>query len=375
MESAMSPSMRLILSLSIVCSVTLSAGAYARDLEKTYRQMLTERRPTPELRAFLSQHTEFISTTSDQSETALHIAAERGDTSFAEFLISNEANINATYLDKRNLTPLAYAIRSCKLDVVKLLLKRGAEPDRLLFFAWENSCNPTEELSHLRSSDINKFLQSISEQRNKISPMIFIDLLIKYGANPNESDAMGNTLLHILVEQGNVKDVQFLISRNARVDVQNKNGATPRDVALIMVGVVSLMYEDFLSEFEKMVADNESKRVAYPTMIRKFRDFLADFNPRKKSFTVDFDMPMLMSKHGITGMELLEYGKYRAEYAEKKKLAAHSEIENRLQVYKALVVSNIEDEDSSNIIFVVFVIIILTGIISTGIVFLMRRFS
>ncbi len=55
--------------------------------------------------------------------TALHFAAERGDTNTAELLLKHKADVNAR--DADGFTPIIRAIRSA--DMIKLLLARGAD--------------------------------------------------------------------------------------------------------------------------------------------------------------------------------------------------------------------------------------------------------
>jgi len=59
------------------------------------------------------------------NETALMLAAYRGNISIIEILIKKGANLNAK--DDNGLTPLFFAVASGKLDAVKLLLDKGAD--------------------------------------------------------------------------------------------------------------------------------------------------------------------------------------------------------------------------------------------------------
>ena len=57
--------------------------------------------------------------------TPLHIAAINGKLEIAQFLLDRDANINAT--NYKGFTPLYLAFNHCHLDMVKLLLCRGAD--------------------------------------------------------------------------------------------------------------------------------------------------------------------------------------------------------------------------------------------------------
>ncbi len=59
--------------------------------------------------------------------TALHLAALYGDVSLTGLLLDRGANINASGKPERPATPLTYAVRQAQVEVVALLLKRGAD--------------------------------------------------------------------------------------------------------------------------------------------------------------------------------------------------------------------------------------------------------
>ncbi len=60
-------------------------------------------------------------------KTLLHLAAQKGDCFFADFLLKNKADINC--LDSFSSNPLFEAVLFDKTDMVKLLLKQGSRVD------------------------------------------------------------------------------------------------------------------------------------------------------------------------------------------------------------------------------------------------------
>lgn len=57
-------------------------------------------------------------------------------------------------------------------------------------------------------------------------------LLLDAGADPNAATASGDTALHKAAQGGDLKAIQLLADRGARLDAQNKAGLTPLDLAM-----------------------------------------------------------------------------------------------------------------------------------------------
>jgi ankyrin repeat protein len=63
-------------------------------------------------------------------------------------------------------------------------------------------------------------------------PVPFLQLLLKHGADPNQSGyADGATPLIAAVSRGTLEQVKFLLQAGARLDLRKLNGQTALDVA------------------------------------------------------------------------------------------------------------------------------------------------
>jgi ankyrin repeat protein len=74
----------------------------------------------------------------DQGATSLHIASQRGRVAIATLLLDNGADIEATVtktfsnsITIQNITPLAIACMCHNIEMFKLLISRGAKPERI----------------------------------------------------------------------------------------------------------------------------------------------------------------------------------------------------------------------------------------------------
>ena len=126
----------------------------------------------------------------------LHLACENGYKEIVELLIDKGADINAE--NNIGQTPLDRAELFNKAETAKLLINHGAK--RGLF-------------SSVSSGDTEEVKRRISQ-----------------GAEVN-AIRIGQSLLHIACQSGNKKIVELLINSGADVNVSNRRGLTPLDIA------------------------------------------------------------------------------------------------------------------------------------------------
>jgi ankyrin repeat protein len=130
-------------------------------------------------------------------------------------LLDGGANVNAK--DNCDRTPLHRLLanghnnqRDCLVSFVGLLLKRGAEVN-------------AEDEDHATALHM-----AFNHRDLYVAPV-----LLDHGANPNEENNLGETLLHQLLkykyfrEDLHLDTVQLLLENGANPDVQDKDGATP----------------------------------------------------------------------------------------------------------------------------------------------------
>lgn len=121
-------------------------------------------------------------------------------------------------------TPLLRAAKAGDVEVIQLLLAKGADPK----LATRNGINPVMAASGLGSKEED------STGRRKTEPEAIesIALLLGAGVDINAADTLGQTALHGASEKGYDQVVKFLAERGAKLDIKDKQGKTALDAAL-----------------------------------------------------------------------------------------------------------------------------------------------
>lgn len=155
-------------------------------------------------------------------------------------LIAHGANVNAqlkaqqpyrTKLDRGDdtmlttgTTPLLRASKAGDVEVVKLLLKAGADP-KLSTRALINAPMAAAGLG-AREED------NTGRGKTEAEAIETIDLCLKAGADVNAVDSRGEALIHGAAQWGYDKLIQYLAEHGANVSLKDKQGKTALDVAL-----------------------------------------------------------------------------------------------------------------------------------------------
>lgn len=177
-----------------------------------------------------------------------------------------------------NLTPLLYAISKGKLDIVKYLVKKGADyglENKKGQIAWEvaykaghkkiakylyfSDNNLTKSLDGLKSKledacESGKLSDSIKTELTPLIEIGVIDVdnsedgkylhtaafygyvnmvgfLVNSGANVNAKTKTGSTPLHLAAKADNLDIVEYLVIKGADVNIKNNDGKKPVDLA------------------------------------------------------------------------------------------------------------------------------------------------
>lgn len=134
-------------------------------------------------------------------------------------------------------TPLWYAIAHGKnLKLAKYLLDRGADPEHCMWAAAYN--NSAEQVRLLVRAG------ALVDPPAGETPFMFAvkwsrfdsaKALLDAGADPNRRDKAGKTALHYMIKKrSDPKHLRMVISRGARLDLPDKDGATAAQTLLRM---------------------------------------------------------------------------------------------------------------------------------------------
>ncbi|BAG39756.1 ankyrin repeat-containing protein 09 [Orientia tsutsugamushi str. Ikeda] len=138
-----------------------------------------------------------------QQESNLHETVKQCNLDKLRSIIADR-NININALNEENQTALHCAIETETLDIVRLLLNAGADPnlyDDLHFSPLHKACI-----------------------RNNAE---IVKLLLDYEVDINIQNIWGNTPLHYAARHGLPSIVKLLLNHRAIVDLQNSSGHTP----------------------------------------------------------------------------------------------------------------------------------------------------
>ncbi len=173
--------------------------------------------------------------------TALHVAVEKNDRATVEKLSRVGANPN--HPDKEGQTPLFTAITARNIDMVRVLVDKGASFDarddkkrNALDWAIEKEC-PVEFIAALRGFGADPASPAIDSRRTamhlaaeKNRPDL-IEYLHTAGLSLNQQDSSGATPLHVAVSNKKPEALQKLIELKADANIRNSQIETPLHLA------------------------------------------------------------------------------------------------------------------------------------------------
>lgn len=183
----------------------LQTGKNSQETLNDALWALCEARPKPDTlkiaQLLLDSGAQVNSQAGFYNTTPLHGAARNGSLELVKLLVSKGAKINA--VDKEFSMPLAKAVQADNLEIAKFLLEHGAD----------------KTINH---SD-TEFQTAIFKARSAK----MAQLLIANGANVSESDKKGlSVLLHAVANYLDFDLLKVLLQNGADINAQDKSGTT-----------------------------------------------------------------------------------------------------------------------------------------------------
>jgi ankyrin repeat protein len=139
--------------------------------------------------------------------STIHLAAYYGDLERAKTFLRNGGNVNERNT-QNELTPLDYAVRGGKIEVVKLLISKGADVNAI-------------------SKNMPALLYTVMNGKTEIA-----ELLLDNGADPDlPGKQFGMPILHMAAYSGSTELVDLLIKKGIDVNAKDRRGQTALDMA------------------------------------------------------------------------------------------------------------------------------------------------
>lgn len=147
-------------------------------------------------------------------QTPLHFASIYGHSGIADYILNDPALRAQDMLQAQDIsgsTPLHEAVRYGRLDIVRMLLERGANVDAL---------------DSLGKSPLLLIIP-------KEVQLDAYRTLVAHHANISQKDMYGDTVLHVATMGGAERNViEFLLASGAPINERNKQGVTPLALAI-----------------------------------------------------------------------------------------------------------------------------------------------
>ncbi|KAL7300129.1 hypothetical protein TKK_0007133 [Trichogramma kaykai] len=204
----------------------------------------------------------------DHGFTYLHGACFNGDIEAVQRFINQ-----GVYVDVASYTcsPLHIACKYRRVDVVKVLLENGAEPNRL---DKEDKSTPLHALARLRVCDCAEFCtDNTDEERVKKRRPVdeIVDLLVAKGANIERRNARGFTPLELAVSLLDYELTKSLLERGASLDTLRENIAFSTDYTLSKLNDYPITF--YMAEMIQLLSSNGFSRDVFTRLkiLKSFR--------------------------------------------------------------------------------------------------------
>ncbi|XP_054461988.1 histone-lysine N-methyltransferase EHMT2 isoform X1 [Anoplopoma fimbria] len=200
-----------------VCYILVQAGAQVDAQDKDLR--------TPLLEAIINNHIEVahyliqngasVYHVEEDGYTGLHHAAKLGNLEIVNMLLeTGQVDVNAQ--DSGGWTPIIWSAEHKHVDVIKVLLNRGADVT-------------ISDKSPPSLQELNVCLHWAAYAGN----VDIAELVLNSGCSLASVNMHGDTPLHIAAREGYLECVTLFLSRGADIDVMNREGDTPLSLARV----------------------------------------------------------------------------------------------------------------------------------------------
>jgi ankyrin repeat protein len=185
----------------------------------------------PEVAKYLIEKGADVNARASNGHTALHYASAYGQTDIVKLLLAKGASVNfdvqaSAEGEDPGCTPLLYAAENGQLEIVKLLLQKGADVNAKSSYNTVHQCatpliGATKvEKNYARMGDLPGSRVTTTKKHGYLE---IVQLLLEKGAKPDELDNFGHTALFHAASNGQVDVVKLLLDKGAGVDVDGKN--------------------------------------------------------------------------------------------------------------------------------------------------------
>eukprot|EP01064_Diplonema_japonicum_P008024 TRINITY_DN15584_c0_g1_i1.p1 TRINITY_DN15584_c0_g1~~TRINITY_DN15584_c0_g1_i1.p1 ORF type:complete len:835 (+),score=185.37 TRINITY_DN15584_c0_g1_i1:75-2579(+) len=270
--------------------------------------------------------------------TALHVAAETGNTSTVIMLLSNDANPNL--VDRWGNTPLDCAEANLHVSVQSVLRSKGGKHSEEL----SSDEFPSEQTNDTVSSPVQmtsrlgftheKFIKAAAGRKLSIMKSVL-------KGSPqllNATDYDGRSALHLASEEGHLDVVQFLLAEGCDVNVKDRWGSTP------FVGALHNTHNDIADcLLDNGAVQERSEPASCATYLRHAKDFFdsvaesAGLSPTDiipLTALLDYlksSYGLYLSKHAVLQKEVDELSlSYKSQEAQKILLHAEPSILSKI---------------------------------------------
>ena len=188
----------------------------------------------------------------DAGYTALHTAVSRGDAELVKALCAHGADPNSRLTKgsrlQRNLnfyalsgklagaTPFWLAAKYAEVEIMRVLAANGADPllvpnNGLTSLMVAAGAGWTIRSSNRRDQGIGIDAAQLLVSNSERSTWEATRLALELGGDVNATDPAGNTALHAAVTLAYPTVVELLVEHGAKLDMENKAGASAEDLA------------------------------------------------------------------------------------------------------------------------------------------------